>query len=347
MNRNLFLFSGSLIAISLSLLMSSYKKNTTDYKLPPFSLLKKENQNADTLVHKSLNGIDTEKAAVMINYFVNNKRKDFRPTRRSVWFDSATIRRMYDLLQSERSQEHPGPHGIGFTDGIRIYFACDSTTENGHLKNSIIVVSTKISGKDSSVPSGHTHKDYYYHSEKSALFDSTNLTATAGSVKQRQWINTRGENLYNLYYSSDDYSCPGDRHYIARRKAKIMVDQFGLDSLKANDIIATTSEWFDFELLQAFVNDTHPHDGLRIYFARHPDSYNNVKDTDRYKDAFILIPTQHAKFLFWGYHKDYFDCRSTESYILGNAKLIAWNKFRKFIDGGGDDNGEICPTHCP
>lgn len=311
----------------------------------------KISQPRDT-IHISLNGVDSATAVKMICMYQDNKKNDVGPIQNSIWFDGVTLKRIYNVLDSERMAERPiRKDSIGYTDGFRIYFACDTNYTSGHMKTSIIIVSTKIKGRDSTVPSGHIHQDYFDHNKNFELFSATPLSAINGLVKRRQWINTRGENLYNLYPKAkgDDTTCT-DPHYTGRGKARLMVNQFGKDSLKRKDVMVTNSEWLDFDLLKAFVFDTHQHDGMRIYFARHIAMYKNKQDTDKYKDAFILMATYHVPFLFWSYHNDYFDCKTTTGYF--NQLKLKWEhkigpKIADSSGDGGDDNGEICPTHCP
>ncbi|HVW16295.1 MAG TPA: hypothetical protein VHB54_20855 [Mucilaginibacter sp.] len=295
----------------------------------------------------TLNGVDSTNALAMTGHFKNYKKEDSRPLQKSVWFDKKTFHLIVRILEKERGKQvYDAPVQKGMTDGLRIYFASDPTSSTGQLNNSIVLVSTKNNGLDNTVPSKAYHLDYYDHKKDDSLF--MDMTAIKGVISTRPKfpINLHGENLYNPHlrlFESENISC-SDPHFITRGRANKMANRFGKDT------ITTLSEWFDLKLLELIDRDT-IHDGVRIYFARHPDKYKSKIDTDVNKEAFLLITTKYHynKLLKKETHDDYFDCKWTGNYFLYVKKVLGWyNKLHAFDGtGGGDDNGELCPTHCP
>jgi hypothetical protein len=298
----------------------------------------KKTISPDSLLRITLNGIDSARADTMKKNFLAYRGKDKRPIQQSVWFDSVTINRMVRLLNKEiKEQLTENPNRTDTTDGIRIYFGSNTPSKKGRLKTTILLVSTKNAGIDNTVPSQAKHADYYTH-PKDILF-SGNINSINGLTLPRQWFNIRGENLYNIYISGTDVATCKDPHYISRGRAYKMVNQFGKDTIK------TISEWFDIKLFRAFAADI-VHDGIRVYFCKHPQNYKGAIDTDSTKEAFVLITTRYKKFLGKVYHNDYFDCTTTQQFFFNNKRLSYWYKRHPLVSGGGDDNGEICPTHC-
>jgi len=295
----------------------------------------------DNTFEMSLNGIDSATAYKMKRYFWKLKKYDKRPIRKSVWFDSTTFNNMVNLLTKERGPEHTGPDIKGQTDGIRIYFVSDSILNNGHLNTSIIIVSTKNYGLDpkAKAPSKYKHIDYYTHSVSDILFK--HLDSIKGKTANRQFINTRGEKLYNFclrFWANDSTSCQDDPHQIARGKGNKMVDQFGKDTIR------TKSAWFDIKLLWAYAADKN-HDGVRIYFSRHPKKYQSKAQSDTLKETFILVPTVKKGV----YHKDSFKCLTKSGPYMKLLELAKLNKTPfalKSEEDGGDDKGELCPDAC-
>jgi len=320
--------------------------NTT---LPPDAVLRSSLKSTDSVNYQiTLNGVDSTDASKMKNWFLTYHEQDKRPARETFWFSRTAISRMYDLLTAERaletSQYNIGPGQKGFTDGIRIYFVSDTTVKKGCLNNSIILVSTKNDGPaPDSVPSKAYHLDYYAHSKKDILF--SNLDSIRGQCSPRNILKNKGQNLYNICIGCDTTPpCDTNKpHYITQRKAHNMVSHFGQHP------IVTTSEWFDYDLIKDLATDPE-HDGLRIYFARHPVKFKGKADKYASKDAFIWVTTRPDK-TDANAHDDYFDCKTTQEYFQKYIKRIGWNKVnpRGGDDGGtpgGEDDGELCPSNC-
>src|ERR1700741_1421889 len=91
----------------------------------------------------TLNGIYANTADTMKKHFCKYRRQDSKPLTQSVWFDSATIHHLVRLLYKERGKESPTGDLLNQTDGVRIYFVSDISVCKGHLKNSVVLVSTK------------------------------------------------------------------------------------------------------------------------------------------------------------------------------------------------------------
>lgn len=302
----------------------------------------------DTLI--TLNGVGWTVSDAMQKHFIAERGQDKNPIQKSFWFDSNALHLMVTLLNKEIKQElDTTPNRPDTTDGVRIYFVSDTTVSSGQLNNSIVLVSTRNNGTDVSVPSGAFHRDYYYHDKSDPLFKNLNEIKGAPSIKPGA-ITTDGQNLYNnIYFGTGDNTTCADPHYIGRRRAHKMLGQFGLDAIR------TTSEWFNINLLRSFDNEK-SHDGFRIYFTRHPKQYTfrlglrrvTLLDTDSLKEAFVLVTTQHKRFPR-DRHEDYFNCLSTNHYY-DMPNVVNWFKRHPQLLGaggsGGDDNGEICPSHC-
>jgi len=296
-------------------------------------------KDSDAVNYKiSLNGVDSTDAFKMQAQFLTYRDQDKYPTRETFWFNRTAMLNIYNLLTKER--EYESAHGIsefskGFTDGIRIYFASDTSVSKGHLINSIIMVSTKNDGKYPPAPSGYKHLDYYSHSKTDILFG--NLRVIRGEPSQRNILKNKGQNLYNVCaYCDTTPPCDTTKpHYITQRKAHNMVSHFGTHP------ISTKSEWFDYNLIKDLALDD-VHDGLRIYFARHPKKFKSKPDTNAKKEAFILITTRVDNNNKTG-HDDYFDCQTTGQYfgLFDKENLTGGS-----VTAGGQDNGELCPDNC-
>lgn len=282
-----------------------------------------------TKVHSqgiSLNGVQRADAIAMVNFYQQNRKQDINPTRQSMWFDAATFKRIVDLLIKERDHPKDSAHP---TDGLRIYFASNVGVGPGRLRNTIIMMPTRQAGDNPSVLSGKFHHDYFDHTPA----DSIMLAASKEKLYEKRFYR-RGEQLYNHHRQTEAPCTDPGPHYIDRDKAEQMVQNFGLDTMTTN------SEWFDLDLLEGFVNDPHPHDGIRLYFAKHGPTDPVINNQDvKNKEAFIWVPTQSHGIPLFKTHKDYFDCGTVRQALA---------KFRPLVDSGpgGQDNGELCPSNC-
>jgi hypothetical protein len=258
--------------------------STDSVKIQPQAVV----ANTDTLI--TLNGIDQRTAEAMINYFVTNKKNDSHPTRKSIWFDHATIKNIVELLYKEKAQD--GKNRPDTIDGVSVFFASDPSIKGDRLKNSVILLPTRYAGpnKNTPYPSKSYHMAYYGHSKKDV---ATYILNNAKGVQHNYNLfgsTIRLENLYNICLKcGDTIVCEKKQpHYITRKKGHKMVNQFGKDTIR------TRSEWFDLTLLKAFADDN-VHDGVRIYFTRHPASSSNDTESDSLKEAFTV--QQHNNIL--------------------------------------------------
>ncbi|MBS1504398.1 MAG: hypothetical protein JST32_20215, partial [Bacteroidetes bacterium] len=129
-------------------------------------------QSAPDVHNVTLNGVDEKKAKAMICHFNMIKSNDKRPKQTMVYFNIAKIRTIVTLLEKEKEAQlkakKPGENPmIGIVDGIRIYFACDNSTNGQHpIDTKVLLVSTKDNGpsSDPSCWSKRLHQDYYDHS---------------------------------------------------------------------------------------------------------------------------------------------------------------------------------------
>lgn len=331
--------AGMFSLIILIVLAASYSKSNAKSKEDPNGK-KGANQKivrTDSL-NITLNGVLEDLSKGMHNHFLKFRGQDKHPVKESVWFDKKTFHLMLKLLLKERGNKNLDESDSGQTDGLRIYFVSDTSISAGRLKNSIVLVSTKTRPFNPSYPLKSTHYDYYRHPMDSLFW---HLDSIHGLVTIRPWFffNFTGATLYNPYprfLHNDDYpECADPYHYISQGKANKMVNQFGRDA------ITTEGEWFDIKLLVALDSDT-THDGIRIYFTRHPFRYKAVADNDSNKEAFVLITTKSVR----NKHVDYFDCNTTKDYYEDLKLREQWEKEHRLFGGGGNDNGELCPTYC-
>jgi len=314
---------------------SNKNKKTTDTARAGSSVNTPPPTN-DTPLLITLNGIKKADADKMFQQFLNYRSQDIKPTQKSIWFDSVTFHRIVALLNKERGPDPvSGPDKYGQTDGMRIYFVSDTTINSGKLNNSIILVSTQNAGPSDSVPSKARHHDYYNHEDNILFHENPD---TLKGIASTRYPHNWGENLYIFGIYKDDVSSCDEPHYTSRKRAYEMVNQFGKGP------ITTKAEWFNIGLLRLL--DSTPHDGIRIYFCRHPQTYNNKPDTDANKENFVLVSTHTHTFLRKPYHADNFNCKASLGFFKEKNN---WDWYREHLfqsTGGGDDNGELCPSHC-
>jgi hypothetical protein len=278
----------------------------------------------------SLNGYDYDHIITMRKAFNNSNANPPAPV--SIWFSSTVIKQILTVLNHETA-----PNGMP-PDGLRIYF--------GYANNVItpILVSTYAFGNDPSVPSKTYHQDYYEHTNGNVLLGTAGIN---GIVSSR--INSGpGALLYQHCESPcpDDIKCNSqDRHYIKRSFGEAMVANFG------NTIIKTKCEWFDLDMFRA-IDRENTYNGVRIYLGKHDANFPAVEA--RNTEAFIVVTTKGST---PESQTDNFNCDAAKSlfkkFISIKKKKIDFTKRKKslfkrytpFFEG--QDNGEICPTHCP
>jgi hypothetical protein len=334
--KKLLLITG-IIPIIMSFNVNGNKKATNAVKIAVSVTPTPSTMGAP--VEITLNGIKKADADKMFCHFLKFKGQDKSPVKKSIWFDSVTFHRIVVLLNKERGADPANgvPDRFGQTDGMRVYFISDTTISSGKLNNSIMLVSTKNNGPSTSVPSKARHLSYYEHDAKDILF--TENANTLKGITSTRYPHKWGENLYLFGIYKDDVSSCDEPDYTSRKRAYKMVNQFG------NDTIRTEGEWFSIKLLRLL--DRSQHDGIRIYFCRHPEKNGKTADTDVNKENFVLVSTQLHTHFGKSYHADVFNCKATHAFFMEKNNL-EWYRHHKFYgnSGGGDDNGELCPTHC-
>jgi hypothetical protein len=270
----------------------------------------------------SLNGLDSVTALKMIDNFNKIKSVDKTPLPASIWISSVELHDMIILLEAERDSDiaHRNPKDTdrlkGLTDGVRVYFACDTMATNPHNSTSIIITSTKDNGKstspDSVCLSGRRHLDYYTHSLNFDLFkigDIEGEICNGGPA-------CVGDSLYIPSKNPSD-RVDSKPYSLSRKKAEKMVQNF------YNHPINTEGEWFNLSELVRIDQDP-KYDGIRFYFATN-DKGSNPEFSG--KDCFIITTTAYSKQI--GAYVDYFN-------TSGGTNTIA----------SPQDNGELCPTNC-
>ncbi len=308
---------------------------------------------AQTRVWKSLNGYTLQESKDMIKPFNPTGRQ--KPLVTCVWFDRTTILNMVTLLNTEAKK---GRH----TDGIRIYFA---KVGNNYT---VVIVSTYDTATHNpmSPEQDSFHDDYWDH-------DSTDLFKMNPSVLHGEPCygtdNCKTQALlYQNLNNSDTCKWYADNpHYLSQADCRNMVYAFTQQKTNIN----TKGEWFDLKLLNAFADllkKTNNTDGVRIYFAKHV-SQNDTQYPDYYdQNAFVIVPTQTIPNSNPVISKqDLFDCSMAnydpsasvtrlKMHIKkrpGHAPDTTYSRFKfryqHFVranGGGGQDNGELCPTNC-
>ena len=291
----------------------------------------------------TLNGIDSATAKVMIMHFQNNKNRDTIPLTTSIWLSKEVIHDIVSLLHAEIATQIPlqgtgadiTDKTIGITDGVRIYFASDTSVNTIPLKASIILVSTKDGGISSepsaSCKSGKKHQDYYNHLANADLFK---VSLTSSQICNGN-NNCAGDSLYRTCYNCvDDPNCPVLPHNISRKSAEEMVHNFRKHSVN------TTSEWFDLSFWEALDADT-VYNGIHVYFGTYSKSSDQYKSL---RDAFVITTTKYDRKT--GTNADYFDCPVGASYrAVYNLKYAKKGISPPMMDPG-QDNGELCPFNC-
>jgi len=265
---------------------------------------------------RTLNGVDQETAIKMMTAFCNFKDNDTKPLPTSVWFSKEIIHSIDSLLHAEIAvQLQAIPNRKDTTDGIRIYFACDTAPGNNYpLNTSILLVSTKYDLKPKTDQS--SHRDYYDH-------DAKFLTAPFGKVSHDS--NEAGARLYHTLYlclSKNPPCIVSPDHIITCKQAHNWVNNHVQN--KNHIAINTLSEWFDLTFFDTLDHELYKKkrpDGVRIYFAFRDHDADHPSLDNRH--VFVLMTTKKAG----KNHRDYFNCE-VESY--------PW----------GGDNGELCPTYC-
>jgi hypothetical protein len=221
-------------------------------------------------------------------------------------------------------------HGIVKPDGVRIYF---SGISESSMEDNLLIVSTYYSG-DEPGPNGTTikiHTDYFEHSQSKIQNINTVIAANGATAIYHDDNDTNGALLFNTCNCDNPTPCSiSTGHEILRSKAENMVKHFKGYSCQ------TKSEWFDLTMLDKLIQilNKEGDDGIRIYFAR---NLGDIDPTDKDKAEFIITTTK--SFTPSGstnsIHQDNFDCSQ-----------MAFSEGKKKLKGPGQDNGELCPSHC-
>lgn len=282
----------------------------------------------------SLNGFTSLQIASVRSDFLKSNTNPPQPT--SIWFSKDVIKNIIALLSSEHS-----PDGK-FADGIRMYFGY----LNGQI--TVVLISTYAFGSDPTAYSQTYHQDYLEHNSGDNLFKTANLN---GIVCNKPLCG-----IGALLYTHCDDPCPDDqrcslngRHYIKRSFGEYLVHNFG------PSVISTKCEWFDLDMFKA-IDKENTYDGIRIYLGKHGVSDQNTDPTASNQECFVVVTTKGPNA---NSQTDYFDCDHAQdtfkAYLsIKREKLIrskrsmkstSLRKYNPFFEG--QDNGEICPTHCP
>ncbi|HZY36619.1 MAG TPA: hypothetical protein VFE53_08220 [Mucilaginibacter sp.] len=302
------------------------------------------------IAEKSLNGIPYAAANKMIQA-AQVTNVDPTPANTQIWFSKQVITAVYNLLMHEDSV------GIVKPDGIRVYFASGDTTNAAptHFNNGIVVVSTYRSGVIQ-IDANHRvniHTDYFEHDVNSALFNIRS-DSLSGLITHDNDA-TSGSMLYNTCNCDSLDTCvTSSNHFIKRSDGEALVHAFQGQAFKAK------SEWFDINMLINLYYEMQcsDEDGIRIYFARGTARESNLADVG--KARFVIVTTEpktnSINNALVPIHKDRFDCYCTikpTATLSQKAVLLAFGKKAAAVkqiknkkNGGGNDNGELCPNNC-
>ncbi len=302
-------------------------------------------------VQKTLNGYNQAVAEEMIANFANYYQADDNPKSVNDWYSITDLTNIYKLLTSEAQ-----------ADGVRFYFGCNApAADNTALTLTIFLVSTQY--RSQVVGTQSQHADYYDHTAaylNNGPFGSpVNNAATASFAA--------GALLYGANVPNDVGCQNPSQHYLNTPIVYNWVQQrCETNNAPNKSPLNTKAEWFQVcfitALFYSVINApvSYGFDGIRIYLGK-GYQVNGIGDQ---RDVVILVPTKGDGH---GNHIDYSGCLEdlletpfcndmtlsspmTEA-LQHKAKQVA--KFRaavrakSFWEGGGYDNGELCPTHCP
>jgi len=297
-------------------------------------------------VWRSLNGFKYADARGMITNAWKNRNQDKNPQAASVWFDITTFQKMVHLLDDEANTTPATPENAPVTDGMRIYYGSPSGMAKGHCNYSVVMVATRRNGINPLAISGANHLDYYGHDKNASLF-KVDADTLHGIKTMKPWFFSRGERSYDLNFDNrPDKDCV-DPNLLTGAKTYQMLSHF--DTIAVN----SRAEWYSLKQLRYIADSSQIKDpakkvdGVRIYFARHPDHDtvgNTVYDN---RSAFVVCITERRHFLiFWPIHRDKFICFMSKD-ALKNLILKRKNlKITSYDDIGGLDKGELCPDNC-
>lgn len=301
-------------------------------------------------VQKTLNGYDQAVAQQMIANFADNYQADNNAKSLNDWYSIADLTNIYNLLTSETQ-----------ADGVRFYFGCNAPAAGTTaLSLTLFLVSTQY--RSQVTGSQSQHADYYGHTAAylnngpfgSPVNDAAAVSFTAGAL------------LYGADVPNDAGCQNPSQHYL---DTPIVYDwvQRRCETSGTNDTspLNTISEWFQvcfisalfYSLINAPVS--YGFDGLRVYLGK---GYQ-VNGTGDLRDVVILVPTKGDGN---GNHIDYNGCLedlletpfcndvsitspTTEALQHKVREIVRFRKAvreKSFWEGGGYDNGEMCPNSC-
>lgn len=311
---------------------------------------KSQSKDEPPTVQKTLNGYDQALAQQMIANFALYYQADNNPKSVNAWYSIADLINIYNLLVSETQ-----------ADGVRFYFGCDVPPAGTTTLNlTILLVSTQYRSVTSDTKS--QHGDYYDHT---AIYLNN---GPFGLPVNHDAATCAGKGA--LMYGA---SLPGDtgcqhpgNHYLDTPTTYKWI-QARCETSRTNDTspLNTKAEWFQFSFIKSLfysIINAPPalgFDGMRIYLGK---GYN-YQSLGILRDVVVLVPTKTDGN---GNHVDHNGC--VEDLLLtpfdgefslvnpsaakGNVHGEAISRLRftvhskSSIDGGGYDNGELCPTYC-
>ena len=307
-------------------------------------------QRLSPTVQKTLNGYDQAVALQMIANFAQYYQNDNNPKSVNAWYSLSDLTNIYNLLTSEAQDRA--------TDGVRFYFGCNPPVPGiTALSLSIFPVST-----ETRIPVGaqSNHGDYYDHT--AAYLSNGPIGISVSNAAAASY--SIGALLYGARVPNDAGCANPSQHYLDTPTVYTWVQRH-CETSGTNDPspLNTKAEWFPLcfitSLFYSIMNApaSAGFDGLRIYLGK---GYV-VNGTTR--DVVILVPTITDGN---GNHADYHGCLEDllESTFCGDVSLTSnmglkfpqragqIKSFRtavrakSFWEGGGYDEGELCPNSC-
>jgi hypothetical protein len=302
-------------------------------------------------VQKTLNGYDQAVAQQMIANFAANYLADNNPKSATDWYSITDLTNIYNLLTSET-----------LADGVRFYFGCDAPAPGTTaLTLTIFLVSTQYRSQVTGTQSQHA--DYYNHTAaylNNGPFGSPANDTAAASL-------AAGALLYGANVPTNVGCQNPSQHYLDTSIVYPWV-QRRCETNNAPDAspLNTRAEWFQVcfisALFYSIINApvSYGFDGLRVYLGKGYQE-NGAGDL---RDVVILVPTKGDGH---GNHIDYNGCledlletpfcsdasvmtpttEAQQHRVKETARFRTAIRAKSFWEGGGYDNGELCPTHCP
>ena len=260
-----------------------------------------------TTVKKTLNGVDSTEASILIaNYKNAREGQGVTVENVSYFFDRRMVEKILAYLEKEGS-------GV---DGVRFYLGKKSGTD---AETILLPVSTKAGS------GAEKHTDYYDHDQ--LLFD----TARVVTLRVNKKGTDPGAVLYDQCPTCPDLEngCKLTPGSLPRSYAEKMIQKF--DGKKMN----TDAIWLPLSLFKNMANEK-SFNGIRVYFGTYPDGTYTPKGQPSYAGRNTIVLTYVDR-----NGVDDFNCSpmSVKSQKVGGSGDDG-------AAGPPQNNGSLCPLNC-